>query len=200
MKEQAKKIFDYLSAHREEIIADITELVQAESPTPDKAAVDRCGKVLAGLYKSRLDVTSQVLPQPEAGDNLVTEVGSGERTLLIVGHFDTVHPVGSVSIRREGDILYGPGVIDMKGGDVAAIWAAKALKELGIDTGKKILFVNNSDEETGSKGSHDLLLEKAKGACACIVPEPATCPDGKIKPSRKGGGQIKVKCYGKAAH
>ncbi|MCR5347855.1 MAG: M20/M25/M40 family metallo-hydrolase [Fretibacterium sp.] len=200
MKNQEQKIFDYLSAHREDIIADIIRLASAESPTSDKAAVDACGKVLASLYRERLGLVSEVIPQTEAGDNLVTEYGSGSRTLLIVGHFDTVHPIGSVSVRREGEILYGPGVIDMKGGDVASIWAVKAIKDLGIAMDKKVLFVNNSDEETGSKCSHDLLLEKAKGACACIVPEPATCPDGKIKPSRKGGGTIKIRCFGRAAH
>ena len=200
MKAQEQKIFEYLSAHKEDIIADLVALVKAESPTPDKTAVDRCGKLLASLYRDRLGAVSQVIPQAEAGDHLVTEFGAGERTLMIVGHFDTVHPTGSVPVRREGDILYGPGVIDMKGGDVAAIWAAKALKDLGISLDKKLLFVNNSDEETGSRHSHSLLLDKAKGACACIVPEPATCPDGRIKPSRKGNGLIKIKCYGKAAH
>lgn len=200
MKAREKAIFDYLSAHREEMIADLVELVGAESPTADKAAVDRCGAVLAELYQRRLGVTSRVVPQAEAGDNLVTELGSGDKKLLIVGHFDTVHPIGAVPIRREGEILYGPGVTDMKGGDVAVIWALRALKELGIPLDKRVVVANNSDEETGSHHSKELLLELAKDADACIIAEPAAGTEGLIKTSRKGGGAITIRCYGKASH
>ena len=200
MKDREKRIFDWLSAHKEDIIADLLALVRSESPTGDKAAVDACGRVLASLYRDRLGAVSRTVSQAEVGDHLVTELGEGERTLLIVGHIDTVHSVGSVPVRREGDVLYGPGVIDMKGGDVAVVWALKALKDLGLPLDKRVRIVNNSDEETGSKSSRDLLLDCAREACACIVPEPATCPDGKVKPSRKGGGEIVVRCRGRAAH
>ena len=97
-------------------------------------------------------------------------------------------------------MLYGPGVIDMKGGDIAVVWALKALKDLGLPVGKRVRIVNNSDEETGSHSSRGLLLDSARGACACIVPEPATCPDGKVKPSHKGSREIVVRCCGRAAH
>ena len=153
MKDREKRIFDWLSAHKEDIIADLLALVRSESPTGDKAAVDACGRVLASLYRDRLGAVSRTVPQAEAGDHLVTELGEGERTLLIVGHIDTVHPVGSVPVRREGDVLYGPGVIDMKGGDIAVVWALKALKDLGLPVGKRVRIVNNSDEETGSHSS-----------------------------------------------
>lgn len=200
MEQTEKKIFDYLSEHKEDIIADIMTLAAAESPTGDKAAVDACGKVLASLYHDRLGAVSEFVPQETAGNHLVTEYGEGGRTLMIAGHFDTVHAVGSVPLRREGNVLYGPGVTDMKGGLVMAIWALKAIRDLGLPLNKKIRFVNNSDEETGSKTSRPLLLEKAKDACACIVAEPATCPDGLIKASRKGNGRITIVTHGKAAH
>ncbi len=200
MKELERRIFDFLSTHREDIVADLIALAKAESPTSDKAAADKCGQLLASLYRERLGAKPRFDRQTEVGDNLVTEIGSGERTLLIVGHFDTVHPIGSVPIRREGEILYGPGVTDMKGGDISVIWALKALKDLGVALDKKIVIVNNSDEETGSKHSRPLLLEKAKDACACIVAEPAAGIDGRIKVSRKGSGAITIRCWGKAAH
>lgn len=200
MKEIEKKIYDYVVSHEEDIISDIMTLAKAESPTPNKEAVDACGKVLAKLYQDRLGVTPTVYPSKASGDNLVTELGEGDRRLLIVGHFDTVHPVGSVPLRREGKFLYGPGVMDMKGGDVAAIWALKTLKELGIDIKKRVTIVNNSDEETGSHNSRDIILEKAKGACACIVPEPAQGKTGLIKVARKGNGKITIKCYGESSH
>ena len=200
MKELEKKIFDYLKAHEEDIIADIETLAKAESPTADKAACDACARVLAGLYKDRIGVTTELVPSEKSGDNLVSVYGEGDKTLLIVGHYDTVHPVGSVPLRREGNVLYGPGVCDMKGGDVMAIWALKALKELGVKLDKRVMVINNSDEETGSDNSRPLMLEKAKDCFACIVCEPAFGVEGKIKVARKGGGSIRIKCYGKAAH
>jgi len=200
VKELEKKIFDYLKAHEEDIIADIETLAKAESPTADKAACDACARVLAGLYKDRIGVTTELVPSEKSGDNLVSVYGEGDKTLLIVGHYDTVHPVGSVPLRREGNVLYGPGVCDMKGGDVMAIWALKALKELGVKLDKRVMVINNSDEETGSDNSRPLMLEKAKDCFACIVCEPAFGVEGKIKVARKGGGSIRIKCYGKAAH
>lgn len=200
MKELERRISDYLESHKEDIIADLISLVKAESPSHDKAAVDRCGRVLASLYRDRLGAETKFDRQDKTGDNLVTEIGDAARTLLIVGHFDTVHAVGSLPVRREGSILYGPGVTDMKGGDISVIWALKALKELNVDLDKKIVVVNNSDEEIGSHGSRPLLLEKAKNAFACIVAEPAATAEGLIKLSRKGTGRILIRCYGKAAH
>ncbi len=200
MKDLERKIFDYLKAHEEDVIADIVTLARAESPTKDKAACDACARVLAGLYRDRLGAETQIVPSERSGDNLVTVWGEGDKTLLVVGHYDTVHPVGSVKIRREGNVLYGPGVDDMKGGDVMAIWALKALKDLGVKPDKRVMLINNSDEETGSDFSRPLLLEKAKECFACVVCEPAYGTDGKIKVARKGGGSITIKCYGKAAH
>lgn len=200
VKELERKIYDYVLSHKEDIIKDIMVLAAAESPTADKSHVDACGKVLASLYKDRLGAVSSFDAQHTSGDNLVTEVGEGEKRVLIVGHFDTVHPVGSVPLRREGNILYGPGVMDMKGGDIAAIWALKTLKDLNINVGKRVTIVNNSDEEVGSRNSKALLLEKAKGTCACIVAEPAQGKEGLIKVARKGNGTITIKCRGKASH
>ncbi len=200
MKEIERKILDYLSAHKEDMVADLVALASSQSPTSYKAAVDSCGRVLARLYRERLGAVSQIVPQKDVGDCLVTDVGAGTDVLMIAGHFDTVHPLDSVPLRREGDVLFGPGVTDMKGGDVMSIWAVKALSDLGFDLGKKVRFVNNSDEETGSDHSRDLLLKNAAESFACIVPEPATCPDGLLKTARKGDGEIRIKCYGRAAH
>ncbi len=200
MKENERKILDYLAAHKEDMVDDLVALASAQSPTCDKRSVDECGRVLARLYRERLGAVPQVVPQKDVGDCLVTEVGAGTDVLMIAGHFDTVHPTDSVPLRREGDVLFGPGVTDMKGGDVMAIWAVKALIDLGFDLDKKVRFVNNSDEETGSVHSRELLLKNAAESFACIVPEPATCPDGLLKTCRKGDGKIRIKCYGRAAH
>lgn len=195
-----KEIYTYMESHKGDIISDIIELVEAESPSNDKAAADACGHVLENLYKRRLDVSPEIFPQNEVGDNLCTTFGSGERKILVLGHFDTVHPLKSVPIRQENDLLYGPGVSDMKGGDVIVIWALKALKDLGAPLDKQFVIVNNSDEEIGSFHSKDLILEKAAGCDACIVAEPADAKTGGVKLGRKGLGLVDIRCYGVAAH
>ena len=200
MKPKEQKLRNYIADHKEEIIADIIRLVKAESPSRDKAAADACARELASLYHERLGARSQFVPNESVGDNLVTEIGDGSRTLMIVGHYDTVHPLGAVPIRREGDKLYGPGVTDMKSGDISVIWALKALRETGVALDKKILIVNDSDEEIMSHHSRALLLKKAQEAYACIIAEPAVRGSGKIKASRKGHAAITIKCWGKAAH
>lgn len=200
MQNLEKELQTYLSAHETEILADLEALVKAESPTLDKKAVDACGQVLQGLYKKRLGVTSQVLPAEERGDNLVTKWGNGPKKLILLGHFDTVHPIGALPLRREGNKLYGPGVIDMKGGLTAIIWALKALQELGLGMDKNVVIVNNGDEEKGSRTSRPIIEKEAEGAAACLVAEPADPYTGEIKTSRKGCGHINITCYGKAAH
>ncbi len=200
MQDLEAKIYDYLSAHEVEILGDLEVLVKSESPTVDKEAVDACGAVLRDLYEKRLGVASRVFPAQERGDNLCTEWGTGDRKLLILGHFDTVHPIGSVPLKQEGNRLYGPGVIDMKGGLTAVIWGLRALQELGLDPKKKVVIVNNGDEEKGSNTSRSLIEQEAKGAVACLVAEPADPYTGKIKTSRKGCGHIDIVCRGKAAH
>lgn len=199
MKTLEKEIFRYLEDHKEDMIEDILELVRAESPSSDKQAVDRCGEVLCSIYQRRLGVMPEVHEREKAGNVLCTEIGQGDKALLLLGHFDTVHKIGSVPVHRDDTCLYGPGVIDMKGGDIAIIWAMKALKELGIPTDKKVIVINNGDEEIGSGQSKGLILEKARECAACIVAEPAD-PEGKIKISRKGLARVHIRCRGKAAH
>ena len=86
MRALEKKIYDYLEAHREDIVADLAALARAESPTGDKAAADACARLLASLYKDRLGAATPFVPQTEVADHLVTEAGAGGPPLLIGGH------------------------------------------------------------------------------------------------------------------
>ena len=200
MQAEEKRILDYLNEHRETIIGDIMTLAAAESPSSDKAAVDACAEVLRELYRKRLGEEPEVIPRETVGNCLRLRLGEGEKKLLLLGHFDTVHPIGSVPLHREGDVLYGPGVIDMKGGDVLIIWALKALKELGYPLNKRITVVHNGDEEIGSRGSREVIEAEAKDASACLVAETASSGPVMIKTARKGNVVITLRCTGKAAH
>src|SRR5690606_27509923 len=103
-----------------------------ESPSTDRAAVNRCGALLADRLAA-LGARAERLPQTDAGDHLRAEVGTGDSQVLLLGHFDTVWPVGQIArmpIRHHAGRLYGPGVFDMKGGIAIAALAVRVLTEL----------------------------------------------------------------------
>jgi glutamate carboxypeptidase len=191
-------------------------LVSLESPTPDKAAVDRCGDYLA----SRLSATGAAVRRvasATAGDHLVGEFpGEGPRILLL-GHFDTVWPVGQLAemplVERDGR-LFGPGVFDMKAGIAIGMLALRALHggsprgaglrgPSGVEgrAGEKprVTFLLTSDEETGSVTSRALIEDEARRADAVLVLEPSL-PGGALKTARKGCGQFVIRATGVAAH
>ena len=124
---------DFCRANRDWLLETTEALVGLESPTTDKAAVDRCGAALA----SRLEaIGGRVtrLPRPDRGDHLLAEFGCGTSQILLLGHFDTVWPVGQLDrmpLTRSGGRLHGPGVFDMKAGIAIAMLATRALLEAG---------------------------------------------------------------------
>lgn len=195
-----KNIISYLQQHAGEILDDIKTLVAAESPSLDKAAVDRCGEVLQGLFAERLDVAAEIDVQTQYGNHLKFALGSGSEQTVILGHFDTVWDAGELAIREHEGKLYGPGVLDMKAGLVQAIWAARALQQLNLLAGKRIVFLCGSDEEVGSPSSSDWLSRHARGSSQVLVVEPAVAGSGALKVARKGTGQYQVTISGLAAH
>jgi glutamate carboxypeptidase len=122
---------------------------------------------------------------------------------LLVGHCDTVWPVGTVRqmpVRVEGDSLHGPGVLDMKGGLVQMLYALRAVKDLGLQPPADSVAVINSDEEIGSPDSTRLIRRLARGAARAFILEPAFGRAGKLKTSRKAAGSFTITVTGRAAH
>ena len=195
-----KNIKDYLQQHAAEILGDIKRLVAAESPSLDKAAVDRCGEVLQSLFQQRLGISASVSPEPEYGNHLKFTLGENGPQTTIIGHFDTVWDHGELTLREEDGKLFGPGVLDMKAGLVQAIWAVRALQALDQLAGKRIVFLCNSDEELGSPSSSDWLAQHAPGADQVLVVEPAVAGSGALKVARKGTGRYDITITGQAAH
>ena len=99
-----KTIKNYLQQHADEILLDIKELVAAESPSMNKAAVDRCGEVLQALFAKRLGVVAEIDEQPHYGNHLKFTLGSGDEQTVLLGHFDTVWDEGEL-VMREEDIM-----------------------------------------------------------------------------------------------
>ena len=122
---------------------------------------------------------------------------------LLIGHYDTVWPVGTVSDRPftvDGNIIRGPGTFDMKGGLVQLVLALKALHDLDLETDLVPLVFVNADEEIGSRTSTTYIQRLAALANRALVLEPALGEEGKLKTERKGIGRFTITVYGKAAH
>lgn len=200
--EKAQAIRSYIQSHREDILRDLETLVRAESPSNDKALCDRCAEQLAQLVKERLDVPCRRFEMEQNGKHLSARVGEGPMRVLIIGHYDTVWNPGTLALRREGNALYGPGVYDMKFGDVAAIWALRALKELNMLPPGSVGLFFNSDEEIGSGTSRPLFESQARDAGCVFILEPASGPDQgfAVKGSRKGVGMFRIEVNGRASH
>ena len=184
----------------------VGQFVRAESPSFDKAAVDRFGRIVAGEWKRRgAGVT--LLRRRERGDHLRAEwnprENRGTGQTLVLGHLDTVYGLGTLTrmpFRVSRGRAYGPGAFDMKGGLVIALYAVDALIAAGCVPRKRIVFLWTSDEEIGSGTSRALIEHEARHSDAVLVLEPASGLGGSVKTGRKGVGEIEIIATGRAAH
>ena len=192
---------DYCLANHAWLLEFIEALVAIESPSVDAAAVNRCGVELA----SRLEAIGARITRVQsatAGEHLRASYGAGPRQILLLGHFDTVWPVGQLArmpLKRDGGRLYGPGVFDMKAGIGLATLATRALIDRGAPDGTQIVMLWTTDEEIGSKTSRALIEAEASKSDAVLVFEPSL-PGGALKTSRKGVGQFEMIARGVSAH
>ena len=191
---------DYCLANHEWLLEFIEALVAIESPSDDPAAVNRCGDELASRLESMGAAITRI-PSSTAGDHLRAAFGSGPRQILLLGHFDTVWPVGQLAtmpLKRDAGRLHGPGVFDMKAGIGLASLATRAVVEQGLD-GCQIVMLWTTDEEVGSTTSRALIEVEATRSDAVLVFEPSL-PGGALKTSRKGVGQFELIARGLSAH
>ena len=191
----------YCSSQRDWLIEFIEALVAIESPSDDMAAVNRCGVELASRLSALGAAITRATPST-AGDHLRASFGKGDRQVLLLGHFDTVWPIGQLQrmpLRRDGGRLHGPGVFDMKAGIALATLATRALAEHGALDHARIVMLWTSDEEIGSMTSRALIEAEAVKSEAVLVLEPSL-PGGALKTSRKGVGQFELVVNGVPAH
>jgi glutamate carboxypeptidase len=184
------------------MVAMLGEIVEMESPSDDKAHVDRLIERLAVLASERGGKT-QIVDMPDRGNHLRVEWGQGEEQLLILCHIDTVWDAGETKkrpFRVEGDKAFGPGAFDMKCGTVMTMFAMEHLVNLGWPLGKRVVALFNSDEEIGSTTSREMIEAEARQSTAVLVLEPAIAPKGSLKTARKGVGRFDMKIEGVAAH
>ena len=175
------------------LVDDLAELVGCESPSDDLTALGRCADVVDALGARRLGRRAERL---QVGGNVHLRWQFGTPRVLLLGHYDTVWPVGTLArwpFEADGDRLTGPGVFDMKAGMVQLFAALETLDSLD---GVAVLLT--SDEEIGSPTSQEVIAETARGAGAVLVLEPSA--DGALKTARKGVGMFRLDVTGRAAH
>jgi glutamate carboxypeptidase len=175
--------------------------VRLESPTHDKAAVDRCGTAIA---KTLSDIGARVttFPNLERGEHLRAEIDGHGPQILILGHFDTVWDLGQIDrmpLREAGGRLYGPGIFDMKAGLTVALLAVRAIQASPMWAAPHVVVLFTSDEEVGSGTSRQLIEDEARRSRAVLVMEPSL-PGGAAKTARKGCGEFELVVRGIAAH
>lgn len=182
------------------------QFVRAESPSFDKAAVDRFGRIIAAEWKRR-GARVTFARQRVRGDHVRAEWNPrGNRArgqLLVLGHLDTVYSLGTLAempFRVSRGRAYGPGAFDMKGGLVIALFAVDALTATGRLPQMRIVFLWTSDEEIGSGTSRAVIEREARRSDAVLVLEPAAGLNGRVKTGRKGVGEIEIVATGRAAH
>jgi glutamate carboxypeptidase len=195
----------WLEKREPEMVELLEQLVRAESPSADPAAQQAPFTILAGELAA-LDYTVRRIRGFDTGDHLYARPrsrGRGAAFQLVVGHMDTVWPLGTLEgmpVRRDGDLLFGPGTYDMKAGLVQLVFALRALRELGLAPAVTPVVVLNSDEETGSKSSERVIRRLGRGAERAFVLEAGEGNQGRLKISRKGIGRFQLTVHGRAAH
>lgn len=181
----------------------LRQLVEVESPSDDKAAVDRANDLVASWVPA-LNGTIKRHKQRAFGDVLELRFGptrSKRRRILLLGHLDTVWPIGTLARMpwKESDgKIYGPGILDMKIGVLMALEAIRILQTLGSDVYRPITLLLNSDEEIGSPISRPITERLAQTSSAVFVLEPAQ--GLAYKTARKGVGHFDLRVTGIGAH
>jgi glutamate carboxypeptidase len=185
----------HLRARRDEMVETLSLLVEAESPSTDLERLDICAELVSSVGADVTGCPAQVV-RVDGRPHLEWRFGATTRVALI-GHFDTVWPVGTIARKPftlSGDVITGPGSLDMKAGIVQLFAALGTLSTLDGMT-----IVLTSDEELGSQTSRAMVEAAARGALAALVLEP-TGDGGALKTARKGTGMYTMTVGGRAAH
>jgi len=204
---EAQRRLAYFNECRDQIVATTRDLVEIESPSDNKAAVDRVAEAVADKF-SQLGGEVRFHRAKDFGNHLqVNFGGKSAKPVLLLGHYDTVYPLGtlaSMPCSIAGNKLTGPGVLDMKSGIALMLHAIAALQHWhssgGGELPRPVHVLLVSDEEVGSNSSRRITEALAKRAAAVLVLEPSFGRQGAVKTARKGVGEYDVKITGKASH
>lgn len=193
-------LLEYFMSRRDALVGEINELVAIETPSHYLEGSLRIVELLASKFREVAD-SVEIEKAEGVGNHIIVRVGAdlGKRPTLILGHTDTVHPLGTIDrnpIRIEDSRLFGPGVFDMKGNIPLVLEALRYLSAVKIK--RPITVLLSCDEETGSATGRDLVEREAARSTRCLVLEPSAA--GAVKTARKGTGVFCLEATGIPAH
>jgi glutamate carboxypeptidase len=203
-KSPAHTRLEYFERRRDQIVDTIRRLVEIESPSDNKQAVDRVSAFVAEEFAA-LGGRAQFHRVTDFGNHLHVdfEGETQQKPVLLLGHYDTVYPTGSLATmpcRIGNGRLWGPGVLDMKSGIALMLYAIRGLQEWNGRLPRPVTVLLVSDEEVGSNSSRAITENLAKQSSAVLVLEPSYGPKGAVKTARKGVGEYTMKVSGVASH
>lgn len=201
----SEKLLAYIRSQKAQLVDVLGRMVAAESPSAHPETHDAIRLAISSALHD-LDFDTRFVGSDSTCRHLYARPQSRRRSAgnqLLVGHYDTVWPVGTLAERPftvDGNVARGPGVFDMKGGLAQMFVALGAVRHFGYSLALTPVIFINADEEIGSRTSTRYVRQLARAARRAFVLEPAMGEDGVIKTERKGIGRFTVTVYGKAAH
>jgi glutamate carboxypeptidase len=197
------ELMTFFQGQQDNMLATLHELVEIESPSDDRTAVDRVAARVAELIEAS-GGRPERFPRDRAGDMILGRWPgeTADRQILLLCHMDTVWSLGTLAerpVRIKDGRFYGPGAFDMKGGIVIALMALQGLGLLGRHPVAPVLMLCNGDEEIGSPASRAMIEELAAASSLVLCLEPAI-PGGALKTARKGVASYTLRVKGRSAH
>jgi len=197
------KILGHFNSRQNAIIESIREIVEIETPSRD---VENSKAVVDWIVAKARDISPYLQIERIAAENygehlVIRAFPAKERSILLLGHTDTVHPVGTKAenpTRIGGDKFYGCGIFDMKANVVLMLETLRFFAETELRPARPITILLSCDEEIGSYTGRGLVEREAKKVEMCLVLEPSA--EGRVKTGRKGTGMFTVKTHGTPAH
>jgi len=194
-----------LTFDADDMVERLRPWIECESPTYDAAAVNRMMDLAAYDLTVAGAVVERIPGRMGFGGSVRARFPHpdfGKPGILIAGHMDTVHPMGTLEklpFRREGDICYGPGIMDMKGGNFVSLEAIKALAQAGMQTPLPVTVLFTPDEEVGTPSTRDLIEAEAAKNKYVLIPEPAK-QDGGAVIGRYAIARFNLRTLGRPSH
>ena len=197
-----REVEQYTQQNLATYIEELRLLCAIDSDSYNKPGLDNMAAWL-GARMRRLGMDVTIVEREEWGNDLLGILGgAGHGNVLLLGHIDTVYPVGTAAarpLRIEGDRIYGPGVCDMKGNILAAIYAVEALQALRFNDYGEIRFLCVSDEEINTRHSKDIIQQACQDCQRTLVLEAAR-DNGDLVSARKGHTWYTLTAQGRSAH